>query len=184
MINKKLLIIASILLFTASCSGSKKNSDIAKTLPKNQQQSPVSANPVKEVAGTAINTVSGEIPEARVVFFDTDKFAIKPAGKALLDGSVIPWMNANPKVKITVNGYCDERGGNSYNKKLGKNRAKVVKRYLVDAGVKPSRIKAISYGEANPVDPDHTQRAWSKNRRVVTSLAKATVKKPIRKTTE
>jgi peptidoglycan-associated lipoprotein len=32
-------------------------------------------------------------------------------------------------------------------------------------GVSPDRISMISYGEEMPVDPEHNEEAWTKNRR-------------------
>jgi peptidoglycan-associated lipoprotein len=32
-------------------------------------------------------------------------------------------------------------------------------------GIDADRLSIISYGEEKPVDPDHTEAAWAKNRR-------------------
>jgi len=50
---------------------------------------------------------------------------------------------------------------------LGQRRAQSIKNYLVNAGIDPSRLETISYGEERPVDPRHNEMAWAKNRRGV-----------------
>ena len=34
-------------------------------------------------------------------------------------------------------------------------------------GVSQDQISTVSYGEAHPADPGHTEEAWAKNRRAV-----------------
>ncbi len=67
--------------------------------------------------------------------------------------------------KVVIEGHCDERGTAEYNMALGQRRAQETKKYLVNLGIKESRIKTISYGEERPLDPGHNEDAWAKNRR-------------------
>jgi peptidoglycan-associated lipoprotein len=98
------------------------------------------------------------------VYYDFDKYDIKPAeAKKLQDNAA--WIKANPKVLVTIEGHCDERGTVEYNLALGERRAEAAKRYLISLGVKASRLKTISYGKSKPVDPGHDEAAWAKNRR-------------------
>jgi peptidoglycan-associated lipoprotein len=48
---------------------------------------------------------------------------------------------------------------------LGDRRAQEAKKFLVNSGVDQKRIKTISYGKERPLDPDHNEDAWAKNRR-------------------
>lgn len=66
---------------------------------------------------------------------------------------------------LTVEGHCDERGTTEYNLALGQRRADSVKRYLTGLGIPPSKVRTVSYGEEQPVDPAHNESAWSRNRR-------------------
>ena len=75
------------------------------------------------------------------------------------------WLKQNKNILIIVEGHCDEKGTVEYNLALGQKRAEAVKAYLTKSGVDAGRIKAISYGKELPVDPEHTEDAWSKNRR-------------------
>lgn len=104
----------------------------------------------------------------QIVFFDLNSFALTPDAKKILNEKVLPVIKENKSSKIKVEGHCDERGSDAYNKKLGKKRSEAVKKYLVSNGVKSSDIRAISYGKSKPLDPGHNEEAWAKNRRAVT----------------
>ena len=67
--------------------------------------------------------------------------------------------------KLLIEGHCDERGTEEYNRSLGERRALAVREYLVRLGIQASRIRTISYGFDRPVDNGHNEAAWSKNRR-------------------
>jgi peptidoglycan-associated lipoprotein len=75
-----------------------------------------------------------------------------------------------PKVKVQVEGDCDERGTIEYNLALGERRANATKKYLVSLGVSADRISTISYGKERPLDPGHDEEAWAKNRRAHTII--------------
>ncbi|MGN7611388.1 peptidoglycan-associated lipoprotein Pal [Magnetococcales bacterium HHB-1] len=75
------------------------------------------------------------------------------------------WILANDVSEILVEGYCDERGTREYNLALGQKRADAVKQILTTHGVDWYRIRTISYGKENPLDPGHNAAAWRKNRR-------------------
>ncbi|PKL84099.1 MAG: hypothetical protein CVV24_01635 [Ignavibacteriae bacterium HGW-Ignavibacteriae-3] len=72
----------------------------------------------------------------------------------------------NPDMKIEIQGYTDNVGSESYNKKLGQKRADAVKDYLVSKGVAASRLTAMSYGESNPIADNKTADGRAMNRRI------------------
>ena len=104
------------------------------------------------------------IPELKDVFFDFDKYDIRPDDSRTLDANA-GWFKSNPNHLILIEGHCDERGTNEYNLALGERRAKATMNYLVSQGVQASRITIISYGEERPVCTEKTEECWSKNRR-------------------
>ena len=103
------------------------------------------------------------------VFFDYDKFNVRPDQRSVLDKQVA-WMKANPSVTVVVEGHCDERGTREYNLGLGQRRADAVKKYLVALGVSENRIATISYGKERPVAMGSNDEAWTQNRRGVTRI--------------
>lgn len=101
---------------------------------------------------------------AQTVYFDFDKHAIKP-GEIEKIRTVATHLKANATHLMEVDGHCDERGTEEYNRSLGEKRAQSIREYLVREGVGAERIRTISFGEDKPVDPGHSESAWSKNRR-------------------
>lgn len=111
--------------------------------------------------------IAGEVFESRLlkdIRFDFDKYDIRPGDAEILKENAALLMNY-PRVKIQVEGHCDERGTNEYNLALGERRANAAKKYLLSLGVSTDRISSISYGEEKTLDTGHNEEAWSKNRR-------------------
>lgn len=98
------------------------------------------------------------------VLFDYDDYSLRSDTKRALD-DIAQYLIDNKDKKVTVEGHCDERGTEEYNIALGERRAKSVRDYLTAYGVSNSRIKILSKGEFEPVDPGHNENAWSQNRR-------------------
>jgi peptidoglycan-associated lipoprotein len=104
------------------------------------------------------------IAELRDVFFDFDRYAIKPEAARTLDVS-IEWLKANPSALVLIEGHCDERGTNAYNLVLGERRARAAQDYLTARGVEAARIMTISYGEERPGCTERNETCWARNRR-------------------
>jgi len=99
------------------------------------------------------------------VYFDFDLWSIREDQKDIMQKNS-EWLKANPKVKVRLEGHCDERGTAEYNLALGQKRAEAVKAFLEGLGINRQRISAISFGKERPLDPGHDEVAWAKNRRV------------------
>jgi len=111
--------------------------------------------------------IEGEVFESSLlkpIFFDFDKYDIRPADTEILKGNSA-LLKKFPNLKIQIEGHCDERGTNEYNLALGERRANSTKKYLSSLGITSDRVSTISYGEEKPMDPGHNEEAWTKNRR-------------------
>jgi peptidoglycan-associated lipoprotein len=111
--------------------------------------------------------IEGEVFESSLlkdVFFDFDKYDVRPQDIDILKQNAA-LLAKYPRVKIQIEGHCDERGTAQYNLALGERRANSTKQYLVSLGISVDRISTISYGEEKPLDPGHNEEAWAKNRR-------------------
>lgn len=92
----------------------------------------------------------------------------KDAQSTLYNDSVEPskilWQY--PNYKLTIQGFCDERGSEEYNPALGDMRARSAKEFLVNCGVSGGQINTVSFGEEMQVCNEHTEACWQQNRRI------------------
>lgn len=101
-------------------------------------------------------------------YFDYNKHNLRPdAAKALVADAhtLSEILKQYPDYKLTVQGYCDERGSEEYNLALGDKRAEQAKEYLASLGVPGMQLKTVSYGKERPVCTEHNEECWQKNRR-------------------
>ncbi|WP_183573313.1 OmpA family protein [Mucilaginibacter sp. X5P1] len=98
------------------------------------------------------------------IFFDTNKFDIKPDSKAELQ-KLIEFLNQNPNVRIEISGHTDDVGNDQLNQVLSENRAKAVYQYLISSGIKSQRLVYKGYGKTQPLVPNTNDENRSKNRR-------------------
>ena len=101
---------------------------------------------------------------AYTIYFAYDSSVIRNTEKPNL-ASVAQQLSSDPSTKLVVEGNCDERGTEEYNRSLGERRALAAREALAKLGVDPMRIITRSFGKDKPVDPGHDESAWSKNRR-------------------
>jgi len=97
--------------------------------------------------------------------FEYNSYVLTAGAKQSLKSNAA-WLLRNPEVKVTIEGYCDERGSDEYNLALGERRALTTENYLAELGVASERLAIISYGEERPVQAGHEEMAWEQNRRV------------------
>jgi peptidoglycan-associated lipoprotein len=101
---------------------------------------------------------------AYTVHFAYDSAAVKKSEQANLQ-SIASALSSDASTKLLIEGNCDERGTEEYNRSLGERRALALREALAKIGVDPSRVRTISYGKDKPADPGHDESAWAKNRR-------------------
>ncbi len=98
------------------------------------------------------------------IFFDVNKFDIKPTSQAELD-KIVQLLNENPTVKIEISGHTDNVGKPAENLALSKNRAKSVVSYLINKRISPQRLSYKGFGEKQPVADNKKEEGRAKNRR-------------------
>ena len=80
------------------------------------------------------------------------------------------WLKANANVRFTIEGHCDERGGEEYNIGLG-DRRNAVREVLGFSRAAASRNeRRVSYGEERPVCREETEQCFEKKRRAAFKL--------------
>ena len=144
------------------------------------------ADVVVSNAPSASSTTQQAVDEMRANF-QRVQFALD---SATLDAQSKQALNANAAlmrrfadIRVEVQGHADERGTTDYNIALGQRRAAAVQRYLTEAGVAQSRITVVSYGEEKPLSRDHSEIAWSQNRRAEFRITHISNGEPVSGTT-
>lgn len=159
-----ILLAASSALVLGACSRNNAPDDLPPP-------------PVGSTGPDTTPTYSGPTPGSRAdflaqaasdtIFFETDSHDIGPEDRTILD-SQAAWLVANPSVRVTIEGHCDERGTREYNLALGERRANAASNYLAARGVNASRMTVISYGKERPIALGSDNASWAQNRRAVT----------------
>ena len=107
---------------------------------------------------------NAEMFKADTVHFDYDSSVVK-AGEQPKVAAVADGLKANSSGAVRVEGHCDERGTEEYNRALGDRRAQALRETLARLGIDPTRVDTISYGKDRPVDTGPDESAHRKNRR-------------------
>jgi peptidoglycan-associated lipoprotein len=79
--------------------------------------------------------------------------------------AVAEYLKANSANALKIEGHCDERGTEEYNRSLGERRAIAVREKLIALGIDPGHVLTTTFGKDRPVDSNHEEGAWNKNRR-------------------
>ena len=138
-----------------------------------------------------LRAILGNRPDIRIVgdrfvfqsevFFDTGKATLdKPEGRTELDKLSSALLELERRIPgeiawvLRVDGHTDVRPMNSpqfkNNWELSAGRAISVVQYMVGRGVSPQRLVAAGFGEFQPIDPDKSEEAFTRNRRIELKL--------------
>jgi peptidoglycan-associated lipoprotein len=98
------------------------------------------------------------------IHFNFDKSDLESSAKPVLN-DLANILTKHPKLKVIVEGNCDERGTREYNMALADKRASVAKQYLISAGIPSASIDTVSYGKEKPMCTQSIEECWTKNRR-------------------
>jgi len=113
------------------------------------------------------------------VQFETGKADLKPVSHALLD-EVVQVLKDNPQIELVqVEGHTDSTGSADFNRKLSRQRAESVVRYMLGKGIKKSRLEPKGYGPDRPIADNAFDDGREANRRVEFVIAKQGPKKVI-----
>ncbi len=114
--------------------------------------------------GSSAGGVEVSSKEFRSIYFEFDRSTLRQDAKRDLNHNS-QVLREGSGSRVEIQGNTDERGTEEYNLALGMRRAEVAKRYLVDLGIRASRLDTISFGEENPSVRGHNEAAWARNRR-------------------
>ena len=161
-----LAVVATVVLISACGSNERRdtpNIDLANDRSSIVQ--PVTIDGLQDGTEIDPNSIAGQAPLERVIYFDYDQAELRPEFLEIV-AQHGRFLAQNPDGRVRLEGHTDERGAREYNIGLGEARAKTIARMLQIQGVSSAQTRTVSYGEELPVDDSHNNDAWAKNRRV------------------
>ena len=99
------------------------------------------------------------------ILFDVDSAAIRASLQADLR-ALARNLQQYQQTTVDVIGHTDNTGSAAYNQDLSARRAQAVAGVLLEAGVRPARIRSFGRGENEPVATNLTPEGRQQNRRV------------------
>jgi len=120
--------------------------------------------PLGGAGGANINAINEPWAQV-VVYFAFDSATLGDAEMPKLE-ALAGHLREHPEYIAVVEGHCDDRGSDEYNRALGENRALVVRDHLISLGIEAGRLETVSYGEERPAVPNASSESQhAKNRR-------------------
>jgi outer membrane protein OmpA-like peptidoglycan-associated protein len=119
--------------------------------------------------GRASTTVRLQVTQRVViefdpVLFDFDRFNLRPDALEVLE-QALATLQANPQIRVTIEGHTDSVGTLEYNLALGERRAQAVFDYLATRGIAAARMQTATFGEERSVAPNTTAEGRQQYRR-------------------
>jgi len=108
-------------------------------------------------------------PERNVYFpdvnFDFDARSLNDLGRGRVK-QLGQLLQTSGDVHVVLEGHTDYIGTESYNEKLGLDRAESVRQELLALGVAPERVSTVTFGKSKPIFDEQEDWARAINRRV------------------
>jgi peptidoglycan-associated lipoprotein len=117
-----------------------------------------------DLSSTYLGDEYGEGGPLADIYFEYDRSTLSAEAQSTLEHHA-QWLLRYSSAKVIIEGHCDERGTVEYNLALGDQRGRATMEYLLSLGLPRERMTVVSMGKERPVDPGHSDAAWSKNRR-------------------
>ena len=146
------------------------NAQVSEMLKKAGAMNQAEASTTNSTPVTAPAASLPEIIHADV-YFEVGRKGLTDEAKAQLSAQA-DLLKQHEEFGVLIQGYTDQQGSASYNKKLGLKRAETVKAELLNAGVAEQRIKVMSLGEEGVLCIDNSDVCRHLNRRVHLEIRK------------
>jgi peptidoglycan-associated lipoprotein len=152
LLRKSLLFVFVLTLLALAGCASRETTEVAPALENDELA-------LSEQERQAAMTISNGI-----IYFAYDSFRLTTASEGML-AQKAEVIKQFPRLRVTIEGHCDERGTEEYNLALGERRARAAYDFLVNMGVNAGQLEMVSFGKLHPAVLGHNEAAWSKNRR-------------------
>ena len=117
-----------------------------------------------EAISRGVAAVTPQSAALKDVYYQFDSVELESEAIEVLKKNA-EWMKANPRVRVEVEGHCDDVGSAEYNLALGAKRAQTAKDFLIGQGIAAARLVTISYGKEAPACFEQSEECRIKNRR-------------------
>lgn len=91
--------------------------------------------------------------ESLALYFEYDRAELHPRARKQIE-VIAALMKADPSKKLRIAGHTDEKGEDTYNIRLSRQRAEAVKQQLVALGVPAAQVETSALGKAQPLSPN------------------------------
>ncbi|MEY2526757.1 MAG: peptidoglycan-associated lipoprotein [Verrucomicrobiota bacterium] len=161
----KIIATVSLIAVSAVANGCSRNKPAASApTPAASTASDAAANEaakLREEADRAAAAAKADADRAAAsraqvqstlttpVRFEFDRSVLNDEALQLLDAKVAA-LQANPSIRVRIEGNADDSGSDEYNMALSQKRAGIAHRYLTERGVDGSRLQIVSFGEEKP----------------------------------
>lgn len=157
------ILLSALLIVASGCAVKEWVADRLGTQEAEHQQrsedGQVSAS-AQEANGRPAQVLTLDVQ------FGFDRSDLTESAKAQLV-ALTKKLRESAKLTVNLEGYADSVGTRDYNLHLSQKRVEAVRRYLVERGVEPARIRSVGLG---PLTDRGTPTEQTKNRRVTVRL--------------
>jgi len=101
----------------------------------------------------------------QTLYFEYDRATVRADEASKIAQVAAEFKTKGRDYDLLIEGHCDERGTEEYNRSLGERRALAIREMLIQSGVDKSQVFTKSLGKDQPANIGHDETAWSKNRR-------------------
>jgi len=179
-LNKLVYLLVVALAFTGGVTGCTKKPRPTTPLP-NPSGSGVGSDATDRTGTFDPNAETGGVPmnpdlanldnfnqdratlAAHTVHFSYDSAAIR-SGEMTHVEAVASHLKSSG-ASLLIEGHCDERGTEEYNRALGERRALALRNELIKLGADGGKIVTRSFGKDRRIDTSESESGHAKNRR-------------------
>lgn len=125
----------------------------------------VASLPLSARADPQVSVFDGRLVLSSDLHFDPRTGALVPESERSLD-VVAAYLRAHPSVTLEIGAHTDTRGSEEYNLRITQRAADEVLRGLLARGIAPARLRAVGYGESQPIADSATASGRAANQRI------------------
>ncbi len=107
----------------------------------------------------------GKLMRLESLTFAVASAVVNPEAYDELD-KLVKMLQANPQIRIQLEGHTDYQGDAKLNMKLSEDRVKSTRDYLEAKGITRDRIEVKAFGGTKPLSKENTTEGHTLNRRV------------------